>query len=74
MATHSSILAQKIPMEEPGGLQFMGSQRVGHSWVTKHAHKCLQVLTTQSCHTFYPLTTCSFPFCLLIQFNKYNSA
>ena len=31
MATHSSILARKIPwMEEPGGLQFMGSQRVGH--------------------------------------------
>ena len=30
MATHSSILAGKIPrMEEPGGLQFMGSQRVG---------------------------------------------
>ena len=31
MATHSSILARKIPwMEEPGGLQLMGSQRVGH--------------------------------------------
>ena len=31
MATHSSILAWKIPwMEEPGGLQFMASQRVGH--------------------------------------------
>ena len=31
MATHSSILAWKIPwMEEPGRLQFMGSQRVGH--------------------------------------------
>ena len=31
MATHSSILAQKIPWtEEPGGLQSMGSQRVGH--------------------------------------------
>ena len=30
-ATHSSILAWKIPwMEEPGRLQFMGSQRVGH--------------------------------------------
>ena len=28
MATHSSILAWKIPWtEEPGGLQFMGSQR-----------------------------------------------
>ena len=31
MATHSSILAWKIPwMEEPGGLQSMGWQRVGH--------------------------------------------
>ena len=32
MATHSSILAWKIPwMEEPGGLQSMGSQRIGHN-------------------------------------------
>jgi len=31
MATHSSILAWKIPQrEKPGGLQSMGSQRVGH--------------------------------------------
>ena len=31
MATHSSILAWRIPLtEEPGGLQSMGSQRVGH--------------------------------------------
>ena len=31
IATHSSILAWKIPwMEEPGRLQFMGSQRVRH--------------------------------------------
>ena len=31
MATHSSILARKIPWtEEPGELQSMGSQRVGH--------------------------------------------
>ena len=31
MATHSSILAWRIPWtEEPGGLQFMESQRVGH--------------------------------------------
>ena len=31
MLTHSSILAWKIPWtEEPGGLQFMGSQLVGH--------------------------------------------
>ena len=31
MATHSSTLAWKIPwVEEPGGLQSMGSQRIGH--------------------------------------------
>ena len=31
MATHSSILAWRIPRtEEPGGLQFVGSQRVRH--------------------------------------------
>ena len=31
MATHSSILAWRIPWtEEPGGLQFICSQRVGH--------------------------------------------
>ena len=35
MAPHSSPLAWKIPwMEEPGGLQSMGSLRVGHNWVT----------------------------------------
>ena len=32
MATHSSTLAWKIPWtEQPGGLQSMGSQRVGHN-------------------------------------------
>ena len=35
MATHSSILAWEIPWtEEPGGLQMMGSQRVGHDGAT----------------------------------------
>ena len=36
MATHSIILAWEIPWtEEPGGLQAMGSQRVGHDLATK---------------------------------------
>ena len=36
MATHSSILAWKIPWtEEPGGLLSMRSQRVGHVLVTQ---------------------------------------
>ena len=39
MATHSSILAWRIPWtEEPGGLQSMGSQRVGHNWATSLTH------------------------------------
>ena len=33
MATHSSVLARRIPgMGEPGGLLSMGSHRVGHNW------------------------------------------
>ena len=42
MATHSSILAWRIPWtEEPGGLQSIGSQRVGHNYsdlTHMHAH------------------------------------
>ena len=35
MATHSSILAWRIPWtEEPGELQSIGSERVGHDWAT----------------------------------------
>ena len=35
MAIHSSILTWRIPWtEEPGGLQSVGSQRVGHNWAT----------------------------------------
>ena len=33
MATHSNVLACRIPgMGEPGGLPSMGSHRVGHDW------------------------------------------
>ena len=36
MATHSSILAWEIPWtEEPGGLQSLASQRVGHNLTPK---------------------------------------
>ena len=36
MATHSSILAWRIPWtEEPGRLESMGLQRIGHDLVTK---------------------------------------
>ena len=39
MATHCSILAWRIPwIEEAGGLQSTGSQRVRHDWKTEHTH------------------------------------
>ena len=38
MATHSSILAWRIPWtEDPGRLQSRGSQRVGHYWAQQHS-------------------------------------
>ena len=44
-ATHSSIVAWKIPWtEQPGGLQSMGFQRVGHDWsylsTAQHSTAC----------------------------------
>ena len=45
MATHSSILAWEIPQtEEPGGLQFMRSQRVGRELAIKQQETLLCVL------------------------------
>ena len=55
MAAHSSTLAWKIPwMEEPGRLQSMGSQRVGHdgatslSFFTFHFHASEKEMATCS--------------------------
>ena len=50
MATHSSILAWRIPRTaKPGRLQSMGSQRVGHNWVTNtHTHTHTQEANTIS--------------------------
>ena len=46
MATHSSVLAWRIPwMEEPGGLQSMGSQRVGHNWATSLSLSCNSIFS-----------------------------
>ena len=43
MATHCRILAWSIPWtEEPGGLQSIGSQRVGHDWCDFTQHRGLQ--------------------------------
>ena len=42
MATHSSVLASRIPgMGVPGGLPSMGSHRVGHGWSNLAAAACL---------------------------------
>ena len=44
-ATHSSILAWRIPgTEESGVLQSMGSHRVGYNWATKHTCTQFKVL------------------------------
>ena len=73
MATHSNTLAWKIPwVEEPGSLQYMGSQRVGHSWATSlkinklKKKKTLPALGTrggaaapQSLHTASALGPCA---------------
>ena len=46
IANHSSILTWRIPWtEEPGGLQSMGLQRVGHDCKTKHTHTHTQLIT-----------------------------
>ena len=53
MATHSSIFAWEIPwIEEPGGLQSTGSQRVGYDLATKHQH-----LENTGSHIYYETTT-----------------
>ena len=58
MATHSSILAWRIPWtEEPGDLQAMRSQRVRHDWATHtHTHThwmTMEVREYQSYHDYY---------------------
>ena len=53
MATHFSILAWEIPRtEEPGGLQSIGSQRVGHDLATKHLFIWLHWVLVDACGIF----------------------
>ena len=50
METHSSIFAWRIPWtEEPGGLQYMGSQRVGHDLVTKQQQLDIRQCASAGC-------------------------
>ena len=57
MATHSSILAWRIPWtEKPGGLQSMGLQRVGNNWATEQSQPqgyLLFLATAKICRTDY---------------------
>ena len=47
MATHSNILIWRIPWtEEPGGLQFIGSQRVEPNWSDLVQHSIFYITTT----------------------------
>ena len=71
-ATHSSILAWRIPWtEEPGGLQSMGSQRVGYDWVT-NTFTFLQLKLTTSQFSkglFFPtLLLLIYPIIMLTKF------
>ena len=62
MATHSSILAWKIPWtEEPGGLQSMGSKRVNHDWVCACTHMRTHTRKSQGewWAGFFPCLSCS---------------
>ena len=66
MATHSSILAWRIPWtEEPGRLQSMGSQRVRHDWsilARMHQHTFLKPFIA---HLSFPnplFHSCIYPF------------
>ena len=54
MATHSSVLAWRIPgMGEPGGLTSLGSHRVGHNWNDLAAY-CFCPLLSPSLHDMFP--------------------
>ena len=62
MATHSSILAWRIPWtEEPGGLQSMQLQTARHEWATNthfhHIHHCFLSGPVQNLQTGLPAST-----------------
>ena len=88
-ATHSSIVAWRIPWtEEPGGLQSMGFQRVGHDWsylsTAQHAH--YQLYCPWLCWFsllyisysiifwlyFFMILSCCIFGCIFFSFSKYS--
>ena len=69
MAAHSSVLAWRIPgMGEPGGLQSMGSHRVGHDWSDLAVFQCIYVP-----YHLYPFI-CWWTFRLFLCLDYWNSA
>ena len=69
MATHSSVLAWRIPgTGEPGGLPSNGSHRVGHDWSNLAAaavYTC-QSQSPNSSHPFSPLSVHKFVLCVSV--------
>ena len=60
MATHSSVLAWRIPqMGEPGGLPSMGSHRVGHDWSDLAAAAAAMCVYIYTLHIYHILFICS---------------
>ena len=65
MATHSSILAWKFQWtEEPGRLQLMRLQRIGHDWVTSLLRwfECIEVMRTDDLEHFQSSLSPQFTF------------
>ena len=69
MATHSSVLAWRIPgTGEPGGLPSMGSHRVGHDW-SDLAAAAAHSLKINKCIKYMPLSeNCKSFASLIIQY------
>ena len=83
MASHSSILAWKIPWtEEPGRLQSMGSQRVRHDWATSLSLYIIKLVTVSLVRgnkrgtrvVFFPLKPfIFFEFCTMYTYNPFKN-
>ena len=65
MATHSSVLAWRIPgTGEPGGLPSMGSHRVGHDWSDLAAAAAASNLLENSINTFVEIREVYVKYCI----------
>ena len=68
MATHSNILAWRIPWkEEPGGLQSMGSQRVRHNWeINSFTFHCVYSMEVLSFSTPKKIQAVTFSYLIIL--------